>query len=168
MGKRKSTLRYGPWYFLPAFLTNRPSGYYFTNSLTMQKTPWGNHKSNLRFFPYGNSTRGRGKGGGAYRRWDSSGEASREVGEVTAVTSRHGSVSEVVGVCRSTCTGGGVRRRRVLRPAHGEIFQLVGSGGLTMWRRGSIREELENGVETYPVHIRWWAEECPARVIRGL
>jgi hypothetical protein len=67
-------------------------------------------------------------GGGAYRRRDSSGEASREVGEVT---SRYGSVSEVVRVGRSMCAGGGVRRRRVFRPAHGEIVQLVGFGGLT-------------------------------------
>jgi hypothetical protein len=97
----------------------------------MQKTPWGNPKSISRSFPYWNSTRGGGKGGGAYRRWDSSDEASREVGEVTAVTSRYGSASEVVEVGRSTCVGGGVRRRRVLRPAHGKIIQLVGSGGLT-------------------------------------
>jgi hypothetical protein len=48
-----------------------------------------------------------------------------------AVTSRYGSASEVVGVGRSTYAGGGVRRRRVLRPAHNEIIQLVDSGGLT-------------------------------------
>jgi hypothetical protein len=47
------------------------------------------------------------------------------------VTSRYGSASEVVGDGRSTCAGGGIRRRRVLRPAHGEIVKLVGSGGLT-------------------------------------
>jgi predicted dehydrogenase len=122
-------------------------------------TPWGNPKSNPRSFPYRNSTHGGGKGGGAYRRWDSSGEASREVGEVTAVTLRYGSASEVVGVGWSTCAGGGVRQRQVLWPAHGEIVQLVGSGGLTKWRRGGTREELENGAETYPVHVRRWAEE---------
>jgi hypothetical protein len=149
MGKIKSALRYGPWYFIPAFLTNRSSGYYFTESLTMQKTSWGNPKSNPWSFPYWNSTRGRGKGGGAYRRRDSSGEASREVEEVTAVTLRYGSASEVVEVGRSTCAGRGVHQRRVLRPAHGEIVQLVGSGGLTKWHRGSTREELENGAETY-------------------
>jgi hypothetical protein len=88
-------------------------------------TPWGNPKYNSRSFPYRNSTCGEGKGGGTYRRRDRSGEASREVGEVTTVTLRYGSASEVVGVGRSTCAGEGVRRRRVLRPAHGEIVQLV-------------------------------------------
>jgi hypothetical protein len=42
------------------------------------------------------------------------------------VTLRYGSASEVVGDGRSTCAGGGVRRRRVSRSAHGEIVQLVG------------------------------------------
>jgi hypothetical protein len=51
-----------------AFLTNGPSGYFSTESLTMQKTPWGNPKSNSRSFPYWNSTHGGEKGGGAYRR----------------------------------------------------------------------------------------------------
>jgi hypothetical protein len=97
----------------------------------MPKTPWGNSKSNSWSFPYWNSTRGEGKGGGAYRQRDSSGEVSREVGEVTAVTLRYESSSKVVGVGRSTCTDGGVRQRRVLWPAHGDIVQLVGSGGLT-------------------------------------
>jgi hypothetical protein len=106
-------------------------------------TPWGNPKSIPRSFPYWNSTHGRGKGKEAYRWRDSSGKASREVGEVMAVTSRYGSASEMVGVDWSTCASGGVRRRRVLRPAHGEIVQLVGSGGLAKWRRGGTCEELE-------------------------
>jgi hypothetical protein len=117
----------------------------------MQKTPWGNPKSFLRSFPYWNSTHDGGNGGGAYRRPDSSGEASKKVGEVTAVTSRYGSASNVVGVVRSTCAGGGVHRRRVLRPTHGEFIGWLGR--LDQVTRGGTREELENGAETFPVHI---------------
>jgi hypothetical protein len=65
----------------------------------------------------------------------------------------------MVGVGRSTCAGGGARRRRVFRPAHDVIVQLVSLGGLTRWHRGGTRKEFENGVETYPVHVHRWAEE---------
>ena len=53
-----------------------------------------------------------------------------EVREVTVVTSKYGSASEVVEVDWSTCAGEEVRRRRVFRPAHSETVQLVGSEGL--------------------------------------
>jgi hypothetical protein len=56
---------------------------------------------------------------------------SREVGEVMAVTSRYVSALEMAGVGRSSCAGGGVRRQRVFRPAHGGIVQSVGSGSFT-------------------------------------
>jgi hypothetical protein len=46
----------------------------------MQKTPWGKFKSNSRFYPFWNSTRGGEKGDVAYRRRNSSGEVSKEVG----------------------------------------------------------------------------------------
>jgi hypothetical protein len=75
---------------------------------------------------------GGGKGGGAYRWRDSSGEASKEVGEVKEVASRYGSALEVVGAGRSTCGGGGVRWRREIQPELDEIVQLVGLGVLTM------------------------------------
>jgi hypothetical protein len=65
----------------------------------------------------------------------------------------------MVGVGQSTCAGGSAHRRRVFRPAHGTIVQLVISGGSTRWRIGGIQKEFENGVETYPVHVRRWAEE---------
>jgi hypothetical protein len=100
-------------------------------SLTMQKTRWGKFKSNPRSFPYWNSTCGREKGGRAYWRRSSSVEVSREVKEVTTVTSRYRSALEVVGVGGSSCAGGGVRRRRVFWPAHGGIVQLVGSESFT-------------------------------------
>jgi hypothetical protein len=77
----------------------------------MRKTPWGKSKSNMWSYPYWNSTLGGEKGGGAYRRRDSSGEVSRDVGEVTAIMSRYGPVSEIAGVGQSSCAGGGVRRR---------------------------------------------------------
>jgi hypothetical protein len=73
--------------------------------------PWGNPKSNPRSFPYWNSTHSGEKGGRAYRPRDSSSEVSREVEEVTVVTSRYGSTSEMAGVGQSSCTGGVVRRR---------------------------------------------------------
>jgi hypothetical protein len=110
-----------PGIFFPRLLQTGPR----------QKTPWGKSKSNLRSYPYWNSTRGGEKDSGAYRRRNSSGEVSREVGEVTAVTSRYGSASEMAGVGRSSCIGGGVHRRRVIRPAHGGMVQSVGSESFT-------------------------------------
>jgi hypothetical protein len=53
-----------------------------------------------------NSTRGGGKGGGAYWRRDCSDEVADGVGEVVTVTPMCGSSPGMVGVGRSTCTGG--------------------------------------------------------------
>jgi hypothetical protein len=75
------------------------------------------------------------------------------------VTPMCGSSPGMVGVGRSTCADAWVRRRRVFRPPHGAIVQLVSSGGLTRGHRGDTRKEFENGAETYPVHVRRWAEE---------
>jgi hypothetical protein len=76
------------------------------------------------------------------------------VGEVLTVTLMCGSSPGMVGVGRSTRAGGGARRWRVLRPNQGGKVQLN-------WSVSSIRgqgrhgcEELENGAETYPVHVR--------------
>jgi hypothetical protein len=98
-------------------------------SLTLQKTPWDSTKPNPRSFSQLNSARGGGKGGGAYWRQDSSGGVSREVGEVTAVTSMCGLPSEVAGAGGSTHAGGGDRRRRGIRPNHSEIAQSSESRG---------------------------------------
>jgi hypothetical protein len=57
-------------------------------------------------FPQLNSTRGEGKGGGAYRRRDCSDEVVEGVGEVVTVTSMCGSSPGMVGVGRSTCSAG--------------------------------------------------------------
>jgi hypothetical protein len=75
------------------------------------------------------------------------------------VTSMCGSSPGMVGVGRSTCAGGWVRRWRVFRLAHSAIVQLVSLEGFTRWHRGGTWKEFENGAETYPIHIRRWAEE---------
>jgi hypothetical protein len=72
---------------------------------------------------------------------------------VMVVTSRCGLASEMAGLGGSSCAGGGVHRRRVFRPTHGGIDQLIGSGSFTKGRRSGIREELGNGAVTYPVHV---------------
>jgi hypothetical protein len=50
-----------------------------------------------------------------------------DVGEVSGITTMCGSLSEMAGVGRSTRVGGDARRRRGVRPGHGEIEQLDGS-----------------------------------------
>ena len=85
----------------------------------------------MRSFPNGTVAAEEERGGGAYLRRDCSSEVVEGVGEVVTVTPMCGSSPGMVGVGRSTCAGGGARRRRGLRPNHGEIVQLVDSGGLT-------------------------------------
>jgi hypothetical protein len=75
------------------------------------ENPLGSTKPNPRSFPQLNSSRSGGKGGGAYRWRDCSGEVVEGVGEVLRVTAMCGSPSGMVGVGRSTCAGGGARRR---------------------------------------------------------
>jgi hypothetical protein len=80
------------------------------------ENPLGSSKPNPRSFPQINSTSGRGKGGGAYRRRDCSGEVVEGVGEVVRVMAMCGSPSGMVGVGWSTCAGGGAHRWRGVRP----------------------------------------------------
>ena len=47
-------------------------------------------------------------------------------GEVAGITTVCGTPSEMAGVGRSTRAGGDARRRRGVRPSHGEIDQLDG------------------------------------------
>jgi hypothetical protein len=54
-----------------------------------------------------------------------------DVQEVATVTSMCGSASEVVGAPLATNTGGGDRRRRLLRPNHGGRVQLMGTRSFT-------------------------------------
>jgi hypothetical protein len=53
------------------------------------------------------------------------GEVAEGVGEVLTVMTMCGSPSGMVGVGRSTCAGGGARRRRGVRPIQGEIDKQV-------------------------------------------
>ena len=122
--KWKTTLHWGPWRFSFA---NQSLGYYSHESLTLQKT-----LRVLQILTRGpsstsNSSRGEEKGGGAYRRRDCSGEVVEGEGEVAGITTVCGTPSEMAGVGRSTRAGGDARRRRGVRPGHGEIEQLDGS-----------------------------------------
>jgi hypothetical protein len=83
--------------------------------------------------------------GGAYRRRDCSGEVVEDVGEVLRVTAMCGSPLGMVGVGRSTCAGGGARRRRGVWPNQGDTVQLNGSGSFTRDQGRCVREEFENG-----------------------
>jgi hypothetical protein len=84
------------------------------------------------------------RGGGAYRRRDCSGEVVEGVREVLRVTAMCGSPSGMVGVGRSTCAGGGARRRRGVRPNQGDTVQSNGSGSFTRDQGRCVREEFEN------------------------
>jgi hypothetical protein len=110
-----------------SFFADQSLGYYSHESLTLQKTP-----RVLQILTRGpssnsNSNHGGRKCGGAYRRRDCSGEVVEDVGEVLGITTVCGSPSEMAGVGRSTHAGGDARRRRGVRPGHGEIEQLDGS-----------------------------------------
>jgi hypothetical protein len=63
-----------------SFLTDLSLGYYSDMSLIVQKTPWVPLNLTRGPSPKLNSTRGGGKGGGAYRRRDCSGEVAEGVG----------------------------------------------------------------------------------------
>jgi hypothetical protein len=65
----------------------------------------------------------------------------------------------VVGVGWSTCTGGGARRRRGIRLAHGAIIQLNGSGSFTRGQGRHARKEFENGSPDCSVYARLQATE---------
>jgi hypothetical protein len=60
---------------------------------------------------------------------------------------------------RSTCAGGGARRRRGIRLAHGAITWLNGSGSFTRGQGRCACEELENGLPDCSVYARRRATE---------
>jgi hypothetical protein len=109
--------------------------------------------------PNGTVTPSEEMGGGAYRRRGCSGEGSGEVRGSLMITSRCGSSAVVVGVGQSTCASGGARRRRGIRPAHGAIVQLNGSGSFTRGQGRHVREEFENGSPDFSVYARLRATE---------
>jgi hypothetical protein len=65
----------------------------------------------------------------------------------------------VVGAGWSTCAGEGARRRRGIRPAHGAIVQLNGSGSFTRGQGRHARKEFENGSPDCSVYARLRATE---------
>jgi hypothetical protein len=99
------------------------------------------------------------KGGGANWRRGCSGEGSGEVRGSLAIMSMYGSSTMVVGLGQSACTGGGARQRQGIRPAHGAIIQLNGSGSFTRDQGRYAREEFENGSPDCSVYVRPWATE---------
>jgi hypothetical protein len=64
----------------------------------------------------------------------------------------YGSTAGVAGIVRSTCAGGCSRRRRVLRPNHGDLVQSSGMVSFTGCRRDYVHKESKNGAEDYPVY----------------
>jgi hypothetical protein len=77
-----------------------------------------------------------------------------DVGEVSGITTVCGSPSGMAGVGRSTCAGGDARRRRGVRPAHGEIVQLDGSERFTGCQRRYGCKELGGDSPVSSVHAR--------------
>jgi hypothetical protein len=136
------------------FFADQSLGYYSHGSLTLQKTPWVLQILTRGPSPNLNCDRGGRKGGGAYRRRDCSGEVVEDVGEVSGITTVCGSPSGVVGVGRSTCAGGDARRRRGVRPAHGEIVQLDGSERFTGCQRRYGCKDLGGDSPVSSVHTR--------------
>jgi hypothetical protein len=78
-----------------------------------------------------------------------------DVGEVSGITTVCGSPSEMAGVGRSTRAGGDARRRRGVRPGHGEIDQLDGSERFTGCQRRYGCKELVGDSLVSSVHARW-------------
>jgi hypothetical protein len=73
------------------------------------------------------------------------------------VKSMCGSSLGMVGVGRSTCAGGEVRRWRGLRPIQGGRVQLNRSVSFTRCQGRHRREELKNGSPDSSVYVRWRA-----------
>jgi hypothetical protein len=102
----KTTLHRRPWVLSKLTLSVIPLRYYSPESLTMHKTPYPFLPLPRGPSPGLNSTRGKEKGGAAYRRRERSGEGRGRLREVLAVTTVYGSTAEVAGIIRSTCAGG--------------------------------------------------------------
>jgi hypothetical protein len=75
-------------------------------------------------------------------------------GEVSGITTVCGSPSKMAGVGRSTRAGGDARRRRGVRPGHGEIVQLDGSERSMGCQRRYERKELGGDSLDSSVHAR--------------
>jgi hypothetical protein len=77
-----------------------------------------------------------------------------DVGEVSGITTVCGSPSEMAEVGRSTRAGRDARRRRGVRPGHGEIGQLDGSESFTGCQRRHKRKELGGDSLDSSVHAQ--------------
>jgi hypothetical protein len=77
-----------------------------------------------------------------------------DVGEVSGITTVCRSPSGMAGVGRSTSAGGDARRRRGVRPAHGEIVQLDGSKRFMGCQRRYGCKELDGDSLVSLVHAR--------------
>jgi hypothetical protein len=131
--------------------------------MTLQKTPRVLRSRTRDPSPNGTVIVAEKKGGGAYRRRGCSGEGSGEVRGSLAITSRYESSAMAVGVGRSTCAGGGARRRRGIRPNQGGTIQLNGSGSFTRDQGRYAHEEFENGSPDCSVYARPRATEVRRR-----
>jgi hypothetical protein len=140
-------------------IADRSSVHYSSKSMTQQKPPRVLRNRTHDPSPNGIVTTAEEKGGGAYRRRGCLGERSGEVRGSLAITLRYRSSAAVVGAGWSTCAGGGARRRRGIRPAHGAIVQLNGSGSFTRGQGRHVREEFENGSPDCSVYARLRAIE---------
>jgi hypothetical protein len=127
----KGSLHRGPWVKTKSTHANLPLSHYSPESLTVQKAPWLSLPLTRGPSPNVNSTRGKEKGGAAYRRRERSGEGQGWLGEALAVTARCGSTAGMAGIARSTRAGGCSRRRRVYRPNHGDLVQSKGTVSFT-------------------------------------
>jgi hypothetical protein len=111
----------------------------------MHKTPWPLLLLPRGPSPYLNCNHGNKQGGAADRRRRRSGEGQGWLWEVLAVTVRYDLTAVVTEIGRSTCAGGWTRRRRVLRPNHGDIGQSKGTGSFTgCWWVDSCKELKNN------------------------
>jgi hypothetical protein len=71
--------------------------------------------------------------------------------------------SEVAGAGGSTHAGGGDRRRRGIRPNHGEIAQASESRGFTGGQGSRRHKALKNGSPGSSVYLRWRAAKVHRR-----
>jgi hypothetical protein len=102
----KTTLHRRPWVLSKLILSVIPLRYYSLESLTFQNSPQPFLLLPRGPSPNANCTRGKEKGGAAYRRRERSGEGRGWLREVLVVTTVYGSTTEVAGIGRSTSAGG--------------------------------------------------------------
>jgi hypothetical protein len=123
------------------------------------ETPRGSTKPNLRSFPQIKQYPQRRKGRRGLPAARLLGEVAEGVGDVLRDTAMCGSPSGMVGVCRSTCAGGGARRRQGVRPIQGKIDQTNESESFTRDQGRCVCEELKNDSSDCSVYARMWAGE---------